>query len=156
MRTKMEMPFILEVIMGCSAAAAAAAAVMLLASLLNVGSYHSNGQQISGRQFLWPLGLFTLILPNAFLAVVAFALRNERSWSRDLLMAYGIGYALLLFMFNIVVNNATVALRAAGNIFVLCVPLAVYLYGKKSVQKYYRELEAREVSREPLVSSKDA
>ncbi len=60
-------------------------------------------------------------------------------------MACGIGYAIVLFGFNLVLNDLPTAFAAGGSILAYCLPLAVYLYGKKSVNEYYDKLENRKL-----------
>jgi len=115
---------------------------MLLAPF-NIGTYSINDGQLSGPEFLRRVGVgFGAI--GLICILISFALWRERSWARPMML-----------LFWVVLNAMTIGLELNGPqeqlgfmIFFVIVQLAFaswYLYGKKSVQAYYRVLNQQKI-----------
>jgi len=112
-------------------------------SILNVGSYEINGEQVTGRYFLVHADPW-LALPALILGAIAYGYWTERVWARPLPLVFWFGISLVL-LFQIV--SGAIGAAEAAIVGIWCVAsLAVvwwYSYRKHAVANYYRALESK-------------
>jgi hypothetical protein len=134
------MPFGLEVLMALHGLTAFASALFIVAASVGLGSYRINSQPVPGLVFLKSFGLL-MVLVGAVAAVVAYAFRVEKLWTRDLVFTAWAGVSGGIVVWNLLRGQSGTALKAACNFGVYIGVLAWYLFRRRVVREYYQALE---------------
>ena len=132
---------------------AAIATLMLPLLFSNDGSYSINGESVTRDVFFAKEGFFLFSMPFVvvYVAIVAYAIYDERAWSRPLLLAYfpvcGIIGGLSFFFMMPVMSGPQFALQLRPLLVVQVLEFLFfaalswwYLYRKRNVVAYYRSI----------------
>ena len=116
---------------------------LLLLAPFDLGSFHVNGEQMSGPEFLVRAGWVFLFL-GGILAAIGFGLWRRRTWARPLMMAYW-PVSVVLASAPSRSERSTTGLTGLLAFSVMAAVVAWwYLYRKDNVVAWFQALDRRE------------
>jgi hypothetical protein len=117
--------------------------VRLLLALLGNGHFTINGERVTGEAFVavaWPYYLFYPLLLGVG-ASIPYAFWRERRWGRRAVMAYWGGGVMIFIVLQLMGRlPAGRFLNTLLSLLLCWACAALYFYGNKAVNAYYRAL----------------